>query len=135
MQFSNLELAKPKISSAFKTLVEEIKKNNREFADAPHSKAFTRLTMAILGDMLSQSAILESWYYANTVTLTYFTDAEHCVYHLESSISSNDIIIQMSYDEAQDVLEKVYYGFKSLNEFSAFSDSHGKDKYTFLMNV
>lgn len=140
MQFENLEMAKSQISLASKILAEVIQKRNREESTTKtkkdsFSKAYHKLYIGILGDMLSQAACLENWYYTNTVTLSWYKDAEHCVFHIDSKVSSNDIIVTMNFDDASDVLQTVYDQFRTLDNFSASRDSKQADKCIFFMNV
>ena len=127
-------MAASQISKASNLLAEEIKKHNREYKDAPYSKAFSRLTMAILGDMLSQAAVCESWYYCNTVSLAWYQNASHCVYNLSSKLNSSEVIVNLKYEDAQEVLKAVCRNFQSIDNFAAHYD-YEKDQCTLFMNV
>lgn len=131
---SNFEMARNQISTASELLAEELKKHKRQYTEDNYMQAFSRLTMAILGDMLSQSAVIESWYYSSSVELSYFNDAEHCAYQLKSKVSSNDVIVKLSYEQAERVFKDVCYMFQSLKDFSAYMKADYQ-QCTFFMNV
>lgn len=135
LAFATLEMAASHISKASNLLAKEIQKHNREYKDAPYSKAFSRLTMAILGDMLSQAAVLKSWYYCNKVSLAWYQNAGCCVYRLTSKLNySSEVIVNLKYEDAQSVLKEVCRNFQSTDSFAAHYD-YKNDQCTFFMNV
>lgn len=134
MQFSKLEESKHLISQASQALACEVR--NREGDKDSFIQAFSKLCRAILAELLKQSVCDEWNPYSCTVDLSYFIDARHCCYHIESLATSNDVIVELKYEDALDVFKKVYKHFQNMEHFdSKVNPRFSTDSYVFYMLV
>ena len=135
MQLGNFEKSKQLISQASQVLAKEVQ-NRKKDEDSTSVQAFSKLCRAILAELLKQSVCDEWSPYSCTVDLSYFMDARHCCYHIESIASSNDIVVELGYDDALDVFNEVFRHFQEAEYFNAFSEHRfGKYAYTFYLIV
>ena len=131
MQLGKLEQSKQLISQASQALAKEVQ-NRKKDEDSTFVQAFSKLCRAILAELLKQSVCDEWSPYSCTVDLSYFMDVRHCCYHIESIASSNDIVVELGYDDSLDVFKEVYRHFQKMEHFDAFSEQQfGKYIYPF----
>ena len=128
------KVAKSRISSARALFAEEAQKFNQEYPTKPSENTFSKLAMVILGDMLTQAALTDSWYCVTSVSLSYEKTANYCVYQVSSEVNTHDVSVNLTFTEAENVVEDVKLMFLKMDDFCAYHENNST-RWTFMMKV